>query len=583
MDQQIAPPAPITTQARVSKFPKLNKKSIIIILGLSILILLIPLILLSYSKKQAPEPEPPQAKTWEIILNYDNKINALAFKKLSILNQEITADFRSATYSPYELVVSDKEDRALFRTKVNITEQILYNILNEPVSSASALNSLPASLETTLYIPFKSTATKIVINKDYSPILQINIPPEVAFNFIPEVLAQTSPQNCGGMQVVFISDGYTDFNKFHNDINEITAAFSSTQPYAGKNIFDYKIIDNSQPLGCTTSMAYCMTNSSNLIKQIGFQRFPSASKFIVLVQNVGQQRDGNLGITNSVGGDIAIFARRTDIPAEEFTKTAIHEFLGHAVGLLYDRYVSADPSYGRLVGNIRSNCTDNRAGESFWSNSGSQGVFQGCGNQSYFGSSPLSCPSRNPFLSSAGNPTTIMSAAGCSVIGFDGVEQAWINQRVIPLYQTSCAQPANTPIPTTPLIPTSPANTTNNPSGSCTLGSISCRPVENETSPVGRYGINVHCVGRQDLCTNGCDYWCQSPSIPTAAPGSTTTGAGANTSSVTNTPTPTPLSGNNSTPTTPPSPDTAKTYTCEEVPSSGSAGSQVQIKTLNCH
>src|SRR3989344_2872528 len=301
MDQQIAPPAPITTQARVSKFPKLNKKSIIIILGLSILILLIPLILLSYSKKQAPEPEPPQAKTWEIILNYDNKINALAFKKLSILNQEITADFRSATYSPYELVVSDKEDRALFRTKVNITEQILYNILNEPVSSASALNSLPASLETTLYIPFKSTATKIVINKDYSPILQINIPPEVAFNFIPEVLAQTSPQNCGGMQVVFISDGYTNFNQFHSDVDRIKNAFAQTAPYAGKNIFDYKTIDNAQSLGCTNSIDYCFPYIINQIHQIGYSKYPQASKFIVLVNNPNPQQTDSLGITNGIG------------------------------------------------------------------------------------------------------------------------------------------------------------------------------------------------------------------------------------------------------------------------------------------
>ena len=476
MDAQSVP-APVPTSPKNSRFPKLNKKSIIFILAVAILILLIPLILLSYSKKQTgPKPEPPKAKTWEIILSYDNNTEALSLKKLSVLNQEILADFRSATYSPYELVVQDKEERALFRTKVNITEQIIYNFPYEPESSSSALPTQISHLETILYIPYRPSANKILINKNYSPILQINIPPEVAFNLIPEAFAQTSPASCGTMQVVLISDNYTDPSQFHQDVEQLKTIFNSTEPYASTNpkIFDFKEFYNTTPLGCINGISPdyqrnrftgCIQNPQ--IQQIGRSKFPSASKFIVVVNNPNAETvDGSLlGTTNDIGGDIAVFTNRQDgVPK---FPVAAHEFLGHSVGLLYDRYVSKDPTYGLglLLNNIRSNCTNNPNGETFWKTAGVQGVFPGCSNPTYYGSSPLSCPIYNPFsnFQNGGSQSSLMSLYRCGGNTFDSVEQAWINQKVIPLYQTSCQQPTSVPVPTSPLVPTTPVIIPTNP------------------------------------------------------------------------------------------------------------------------
>lgn len=688
MDQQSVP-ALVPTSLKDSKFPKLTKKSIIFILAVAILILLIPLILLSSKKQTPPQPETPQAKTWEIILNYDSKADSLSLKKLSVLNQEINADFRSAMYSPYELVVQDKEERALFRTKVNITEQIIYNFPYEPESSGSALPARIPQLETILYIPFRASATKILINKDYSPILQINIPPEIAFNLIPEVLAQTTPQSCGGMQVIFISDNYSDPNQFHQDVEQLKTIFNSTEPYASANpkIFDFRELYNTTSLGCINGILpdpqkgrFTGCSQNRQIQQIGRSRFPGASKFIVVVNNPNAQAvDGSLlGATNDIGGDVAVFTNRQDgVPK---FPVAAHEFLGHSVGLLYDRYVAKDPSYGPLSNNIRSNCTDNSNGEAFWRTAGGQGVFPGCSNPTYYGSSSLSCPIYNSFsnFQNGGSQSSLMSLYGCGGNTFDSVEQTWINQRVIPLYQTACpvsptpatqptATPRSTPgstatrpIPTQPPIPTSNIilnNTGNYPIAKFTFpgerrwlttyAGITARFQATAQAPAGKtltsLGIyrvpaniyatssenwipvdteecnsatcnitgnwtttqsdrqtwqdwylnviaedssGVKCSGQILYPTAGLYYPCGGgilaiqilPGIPSEGyvfgSGTFTPFTGADTQT---NPTPSMTS------TTPPSSTTSKTYVCEEVVITGGSGSQVQLKTLQCH
>lgn len=497
-----APPPPSQTQVSNPattpgplKFPKLNKKNLIIILSAAILILLIPIIFL-IPKKPSPQPELPKAKTWEIILSFDNNTETISLKKLSVLNQEITADFRSAQFSPYELVVLDKDDRALFRTKVNITEQIIYNILSTDATGSASIIPPPNELSTVLHIPYKPSAAKISISKYYSPVLQINITPEVAFNFVGEVFAQTSPSSCGPVQIVFISDGYSNFPQFHSDVDRIKTAFASTQPYAfsASQIFDFKTIDNTEALGCRSGIRQTSPYTSGCIqnpriKQIGFQNFPKASKFIVLVNNpnAASVDGGILGVANDIGGDVGVFTNRTDIPPQEYTKTAIHEVLGHMVGLLYDRYVY--PSvYGQskiLISSLNSNCTVNPQGEQFWKNSGSTSSYQGCTNPSAYAPFPRDCGTN-------GNSSTIMSAASCSASGFDSVEQAWINQQVIPLYQNACpvsptaVQATSTPGPTIPESTPGPTSTGSNPT-STPLPTISTTLINNGNYPISKF------------------------------------------------------------------------------------------------
>lgn len=486
MDQQSAPPTiqpgspplpntqtPPGNKPKASKLP-MNKKSLMFILTLVILILLIPLILLSVSKRTKPAVPPvPTPKTWEVILNYNPSNQNLSVKKLSILNKEINQDFRSAQFSPYELIVSDKTDRALFRTKINITEQLIYNLIYNPSSSESAELTQPQDLETMLYIPYQPTAAKILINKDYSPLLQINVTPQTSFNLVPEVFAQTPPESCGGLQVVFISEGYNNPVEFHQDVEQIKNIFNSTEPFASTrpSIFDFQELYNTTSFGCvngiapnpqTRSATGCIQNPQ--IQQLGRSRYPRASKFIVLVNNpnAASVDRGILGVTNDIGGDLSVFTNRQEM-GRKFP-VAAHEFLGHAVGQLYDRYVLNIPDYGKkaIDKGIRSNCTDNRTGESFWRTAGSQGVYPGCSNQSYYSPGPLSCPGRpgDQFMLNGGISTSMMSAYGCGGDSFDSVETAWIRQRVIPLYQNACPTPTTAPQPTTSQPTTAPQPTT---------------------------------------------------------------------------------------------------------------------------
>lgn len=496
MVQPAGPPAnqPLpTAQTNLLKIPTLpkNKKTLLFILSIALLILLIPLILLSTKQKPTPSPvETP--KTWEIILNYNSPAQSLSLKKLSLLEKEIKQDFRSAQYSPYELVVSDKADRALFRTKINITQQFIYEI-DEPLSSASAALVQPENLETIIYIPYQSSATKVVINENYSTVLQINVIPSLSFNLVPQVFAQTNSQSCGALQVVFISDGYTNFNQYHQQVTAIENKLKSTQPYTSvqPSIFDFKVIDNSQPLGCTQGLFSCANNSSRIL-QLGYGSYPSASKFIVLVNATNPGAIDNLGLTNDIGGNLAmLYTNVPNAPADLYTKVAAHEVLGHAVGQLYDRYVSLNPGYTPISGGIKSNCTDNPSGESWWRSAGSTGTYRGCANPSLYAPFPPTCRATQR-LSSLGSPQTIMSADGCNSDVFDSVEQAWIRERVLPLYQNACpvtptatptataTTPTSTPRPTsTGPIPTLPPL----PTLSSTLTNTTDHPVARFTYP----------------------------------------------------------------------------------------------------
>lgn len=479
MDQPTIPPAqstpsnPPNQPVKKSLLPPNIKKFMIPLLIAVLLLLVGSVLLLSTGKQNKPIETTPEAKTWELILNYNTLNQTLSLKQLSLLDKDITQDFRSASTSTYEIVVLDKSERALFRTKVNITEQILFNILMESVSSQSAnLTSLPEALETILYIPYKPSAAKIQITKNFTPILEINVTPEVSWDIIPDALAQTTPNSCGPMQIVFISDGYNNESQFYQDVEQLKGIFNSTQPFAAANpsIFDFKELYNTTSLGCLNGIipdlsrvrySGCIQNPQ--IQQIGRSKYPNASKFIVVVNNpTAFLVDGALlGATNDIGGDVAVFTNRQE-RAPKFAMAA-HEFLGHAVGQLYDRYVSAISGYGILSGGIRSNCTDNRNGESFWRTAGSQGVYQGCSNQTYFASSPLSCPIRtNPFMVNGGSSTSLMSAYGCGGNSFDSVESSWITQNIIPKYQTACSV-VPSPISHPSASPSAAPPTLNNP------------------------------------------------------------------------------------------------------------------------
>lgn len=450
------PPAPAQ--------PARYNKKLVLIAVLVFLIAISGLVLfLNYlGRKNAPVPSPNLAvsKTWELRLSFNNRTGTLSFSKLRLLDQTIRPDPRVAEDSLYTLYLLDGKSAILSKQKINITEQLLVDYLPGATPSAE----LPAELQSIVYIPYVPAATgmRIVNNNSNTLLLDIKIPPQKTSFVIPDspalslsnVIRTAHAQTSGHpLQIVFISDGFTDMNQFHQLVSQIEAKYNSTEPYASANpsIFDFKILDNTQPLGCTQGLFSCL-NSSNLsnISQIGYNHYPNAGKFIVLVNNPNAARTdgGTLGATSGIGGNIAIVVNRPDFSTATILDDATHELLGHAIGELYDRYVSTDPSYDFLQANMKSNCTDNSNGEAFWRDAGiTSGASRGCMNQTRYAPVAPTCPGGGPYIS-GGTPNSVMSLVGCATSsGFDPVEQWWIKNHIIPRYQqAAAASPTPTPV-----------------------------------------------------------------------------------------------------------------------------------------
>lgn len=393
-------------------------------------------------------------KTWEIILSFDQKNQKLSLKNLSLINKRILPDKRTAQFSPYEVSLLGSKDEVLFKTKVNISEQILYDLLKTDGQEIKAINVL----ESVVYIPFNPSAAKIIIAKNSQPVLEIKLPENISYN--PKNVLGDTTLSCGPMTVVFISDNYKyeELNKYDADVASIISAFNSVEPYNSvSSIFDFQIIKNETSLGCNLGLENCFNQKQVKIKQTALDKFPRASKFIVLVNNPnGRAVDGDiLGGTNGPGGDVVIFTtNRMDISSEFFKKVAIHEFLGHAVGVLLDRYVyPLDHPYSNLTSiSPEPNCANSGNIPALWKNAGISETFPGCTSKYLFAPFKRDCPGNN------GNSKSVMSTATCSQSSnFDTIEKNWIQTQVIPMYP-ACPTPIETETPTPSPSPTSVSN-----------------------------------------------------------------------------------------------------------------------------
>lgn len=388
-------------------------------------------------------------KTWEIVVTYDRKQDELGLNELKLLNRKITQDYRSAKFSEYELFQKDGLGRVLFRSKVNITEQIIYDIDFESTDSASvAYPPTPNILETVLYVPFFETGKTIIITRDGVLMLEFVLSTSKNSFFKIDPVEEAYAQVCTPLIAVFVSDNYSDFSQFRKDVETFRQAFLSMEPYNSiPNMFDFKILENSEDLGCKFNFG-CIVNQRRIMN-IVTSNYPNFSKVAIIVnRNHGPDINGALGVTNAIGGNISSFSNNLGNITQGVIKTALHEFLGHEVGLLYDRYVGGSG----LQKGIRSNCTDNPNGEEFWNNIGVTKTFPGCSTSSLYAPAELDCGRR-------GNSKTAMSAGSCGRLEFDAVEKAWISQIILPDY-ASCTVGILPPILTsTPTLSPTPTLT----------------------------------------------------------------------------------------------------------------------------
>lgn len=434
-------------------------KRFIILLAI-VLLITAGFVLFARTKKPLNLLNSPSSQTWEIVLSFDSETTQLSLKEISLLSKTFRPDYRSAQDSAYQLLVVDKNQRPIYQTKINITEQLFeapdivyYKLATQ---SANPRVNLQKVFDTTIYIPYFENADKILIEKSGKNILEIK-PKEkqkiVNLGIVKPVFAQTIQPVEGPLQVVFISEGYSSQQQFSADVQALKTTFTQTVPYSSNpGMFDFQEVYNTSSLGCMQSWN-CLFNPE--IRRIGLSRSPQASKFIVLVKGTAER--GKDGVTNDVGGDTVIL--NTDLSS--FTRVGVHEFLGHGVGQLYDRYVLIGKP--GIKNNIRSNCSDNPSGEVFWRQAGVQRAYRGCDSWNLFAPFPLECnppylppplggelppyppPPGVPPLLNDGNRSSIMSGGSCSGPQFDSVEQAWIRTQIIPRYQ-SAVVPTPTPV-----------------------------------------------------------------------------------------------------------------------------------------
>lgn len=605
------------------------KKTLLILFALALLAGIPLVIMVGSNSKRVPDKINSSEKTWEIILDYNNQQNKISLKKLTLLNKKITPDYRSAKFSSFELQVLDSSGDAIYKSKVPISTELIFNILAYPESSGSAKVNPPESINNILYAPYFENGRKIIINEDGKKILELILPAKTTYkNIIPMADAAT----CRPLVIALVSDNYTNFEQFHRDAQQFQQALETTEPYSSKSdIFEFRIIDNSQNLGCgTQGLRYCMARSQPQMAQIANNAYSDISKVVVIANGpFRNQKDGGVvGISSGIGGSFGVFPSNFSSVNPLTLTVARHEVLGHMVGLLYDRYVSTDSRYGLLQNGNRSNCTDNPNGESFWQTAGSNTVVQGCGNRNLYGSSTLTCGTSNSSLISGGDRISIMSAAGCGGLGFDQVEQLWIRNQILPDYQgCSNGQPTTTPVTSVPTLTSTPQNviykifgyafTDRNNNGQMDLGegyrganvSISGTFRSSKTTDANGYfefiNLNNNRPGNYDLkftvlgnstTFNGINLTDQSPvagpyslkiSLSRGSPPVVLTPIPTATPTVTPTATPTPTAPpgqgpGGSVPTKTPTPTPLTAYECHESPNCTAGQKNLQLCPLIC-
>ena len=385
-------------------------------------------------------------KSWQINLIYNSSSKKLTLENLTLLQTKVIPDERGALYSPYSLKVLDKAKKTLYESRINISEEVIYDYyVNAPDNPNFSTSN---EFKSVIFIPYQPGASEIVISKNSSVVLKINLPKNVSFDFIEKAKAQARNVSCGPITTVFINDNYTNIEQFKKDVASLENLYNTTSPYnVTPSIFDFKEIDNPQNFGCSTrGVSWCIKNLSSVIKTTGLRSYPSAVKFVVVVNNPNAiQIDGGIaGLVNGVGGDIIIYSNFVypGLFGSKPFMAASHELEGHAIGFLWDRYVSTDQNYSAIPsGYPQSNCSLNQNGEDFWKNAGSTGAYKGCSNQNQYAPFPLTCNSGTAALISGGTFDSIMSAIGCSPNKFDKVEEDWIRNNILPYYKPCSGGP----------------------------------------------------------------------------------------------------------------------------------------------
>lgn len=434
------------------------KKKLVVLGGIAFLLLVILASIFFLRNPTPMQNLPPESSreveeyiqseselTWKLILSYDLPKNTLSLDSIELLNKKIRQDFRNAKNSNTELLILDKNNASVYSTHIAITAY--YPDMPLPTN-----DTLP---KTTLYIPYQKNAAKLWILQRGKLILQVDLFPNPSlpnsvqsFSIVKKAFAEQL-SDCRPIQIVFISDGYNDFNEFHSDTEKIEEALSNTEPFT-REVFDFKTIDNSTPLNCGTIEGGTACLNDSRVTDMGTDQYPDASIFAIISNTTMG------GGTAKKPGNVAIIRKNANdsFGLNDIGDTGIHEILGHALSGLQERYVmSTGPLADQFDNAFRlfgpfNNCSVNSEGEDWWAQArqpSGQNAYAGCaGSANLYAPEPLSCstPAGVAMVGTAsvaqlGTPESIMSSPPCPKSQFDMVEQYWIKNNVLPNYSCS--------------------------------------------------------------------------------------------------------------------------------------------------
>lgn len=469
----------------------LHRKYIFIGIILLFIIALLSFLIIGTSKKtQNKIVNSRISKVWHVTFSYDTQNGQVKVRKVVVgKGVAVKTPF---TFSPYVLKIKNSLQQSLFETNVTITEGMVYNTYINPSASGSAKidsPSLPPTIETRITVPYFDSASSIELFRDKIKILEFRPVKSTSFKVVKEANAAPFSEACGPVNIVFLSEGYQDMNKYRTDVQKVKQVLLSTEPYASNpTALDLsRIIENpsSNPLGCIQGgrlYTQCVVDPNTVNQKVVpliFEKFPELIdnadylKIIVLANAPAELKGESykiLGVVSGIGGFMSTFTTLPDqfVTESIIQNTEIHEIGGHAIGRLFDRYVynsSNSNLTATQISNTRqsiisepSNCSPNPLGEPFWTTIGISQGYQKCHLEDMYAPEPQACRDQFGNMTDRGNPNSVMSGGECGKNLFDRTEQAFIRTQIIPRYLKQCSlQPSNTPSPvsqeSTPTLP----------------------------------------------------------------------------------------------------------------------------------
>ncbi len=360
------------------------------------------------------------AATYKINVVFDRQEQSAEIASVESLPEKIISAATTDPISLYTLRIVDNNNNLLMSKNITVNETIIAH----PQHTASevsenteetVIDELPERIGTAIYVPYYPKATKIEIIKDGAIASTTEVPlPERNLALTPA--SSVSEIAAGKYKVVIVGEGFADDASFQTKVNAFKSSITNVAPYGNvADHIEFVTYQHNTALGCSQNIVNCLWNRTF---ESGAQQAMAATgaNGVVALINGG----GTPGAYTGTGP--AILNTTQDIPWQ-----ARHEFLGHMIGALNDRYLNSSLGGGGGIAFKPSNCSSNPNGESWWGQAGSTGAAPGCEAPSLYAPFP-----NDPACTKGGNKNTIMANCPGATIEFDSVEKYWISNYILP-------------------------------------------------------------------------------------------------------------------------------------------------------